>query len=78
MNTEEYVHTMTWLQALTGLLEQMQVRPPGGALKQKKRGHSQPIFKQSQPILLCKLMRFREKFESKKWPILKLATISNI
>ncbi|XP_065147880.1 5'-nucleotidase domain-containing protein 3 [Paramisgurnus dabryanus] len=25
MNTEEYVHTMTWLQALTGLLEQMQV-----------------------------------------------------
>lgn len=35
MNTEEYVHTMTWLQALTGLLEQMQVRPPGGALKQK-------------------------------------------
>uniref|UniRef100_A0A672NV33 5'-nucleotidase domain containing 3 n=1 Tax=Sinocyclocheilus grahami TaxID=75366 RepID=A0A672NV33_SINGR len=25
MNTEEYVHTMTWLQALTGLLEHMQV-----------------------------------------------------
>ncbi|RXN19614.1 5 -nucleotidase domain-containing 3-like protein [Labeo rohita] len=25
MNTEEYVHTMTWLQALTGLVEQMQV-----------------------------------------------------
>ncbi|XP_056596474.1 5'-nucleotidase domain-containing protein 3 [Triplophysa dalaica] len=25
MNAEEYVHTMTWLQALTGLLEQMQV-----------------------------------------------------
>uniref|UniRef100_A0A9J8A6U9 5'-nucleotidase domain containing 3 n=1 Tax=Cyprinus carpio carpio TaxID=630221 RepID=A0A9J8A6U9_CYPCA len=25
MNTEEYVHTMTWLQALTALLEQMQV-----------------------------------------------------
>lgn len=29
MNAEEYVHTMTWLQALTGLLEQMQVRPSG-------------------------------------------------
>lgn len=26
MNTEEYVHIMTWLQALTGLIEQMQVR----------------------------------------------------
>ncbi|XP_060784197.1 5'-nucleotidase domain-containing protein 3 isoform X2 [Neoarius graeffei] len=25
MNTEEYVHTMTWLQSLTNLLEQMQV-----------------------------------------------------
>ncbi|TRY83440.1 hypothetical protein DNTS_016196 [Danionella cerebrum] len=25
MNTQEYVHTMTWLQALTGLLEEMQV-----------------------------------------------------
>ncbi|XP_030588314.1 5'-nucleotidase domain-containing protein 3 isoform X1 [Archocentrus centrarchus] len=25
MNTAEYVHTMTWLQALTGLIEQMQV-----------------------------------------------------
>ncbi|XP_063052773.1 5'-nucleotidase domain-containing protein 3 [Engraulis encrasicolus] len=25
MNTEEYVHTMTWLQALTGLVERMQV-----------------------------------------------------
>lgn len=28
MNTSEYVHTMTWLQALTGLIEQMQVRNP--------------------------------------------------
>uniref|UniRef100_A0A8C4MRD4 5'-nucleotidase domain containing 3 n=1 Tax=Equus asinus TaxID=9793 RepID=A0A8C4MRD4_EQUAS len=27
MNTEQYVQTMTWLQTLTGLLEQMQVRP---------------------------------------------------
>ncbi len=35
MNTEEYVHTMTWLQALTGLLEQMQVRPPGSARNNK-------------------------------------------
>lgn len=26
MNTEQYVHMMTWLQALTGLIEQMQVR----------------------------------------------------
>ncbi|XP_061533085.1 5'-nucleotidase domain-containing protein 3 isoform X2 [Phycodurus eques] len=25
MNTEEYVHTMSWMQALTGLIEQMQV-----------------------------------------------------
>lgn len=25
MNTEQYVHLMTWLQALTGLIEQMQV-----------------------------------------------------
>ncbi|XP_053487214.1 5'-nucleotidase domain-containing protein 3 [Ictalurus furcatus] len=25
MNTEEYIHTMTWLQSLTNLLEQMQV-----------------------------------------------------
>lgn len=25
MNTEQYVQTMTWLQTLTGLLEQMQV-----------------------------------------------------
>lgn len=27
MNTEPYVHMMSWLQALTGLIEQMQVRP---------------------------------------------------
>lgn len=27
MNTEQYVHMMAWLQALTGLIEQMQVRP---------------------------------------------------
>ncbi|XP_019737404.1 5'-nucleotidase domain-containing protein 3 isoform X2 [Hippocampus comes] len=26
MNTEEYVHTVSWMQALTGLIEQMQVR----------------------------------------------------
>lgn len=26
MNTEQYVHMVTWLQALTGLIEQMQVR----------------------------------------------------
>jgi len=26
MNTEEYMHMMAWLQALTGLIEQMQVR----------------------------------------------------
>lgn len=26
MNTEQYVHMMAWLQALTGLIEQMQVR----------------------------------------------------
>lgn len=26
MDTEQYVHMMTWLQALTGLIEQMQVR----------------------------------------------------
>lgn len=25
MNTEQYIQTMTWLQTLTGLLEQMQV-----------------------------------------------------
>lgn len=25
MNTERYIQTMTWLQTLTGLLEQMQV-----------------------------------------------------
>ena len=29
MNTEQYIQTMTWLQTLTGLLEQMQV---GGLL----------------------------------------------
>lgn len=27
MNTEQYMHMMAWLQALTGLIEQMQVRP---------------------------------------------------
>uniref|UniRef100_A0A3Q2YWP1 5'-nucleotidase domain containing 3 n=1 Tax=Hippocampus comes TaxID=109280 RepID=A0A3Q2YWP1_HIPCM len=27
MNTEEYVHTVSWMQALTGLIEQMQVSP---------------------------------------------------
>uniref|UniRef100_A0A8C6ULJ1 5'-nucleotidase domain containing 3 n=1 Tax=Neogobius melanostomus TaxID=47308 RepID=A0A8C6ULJ1_9GOBI len=27
MNTEQYVHMTTWLQALTGLIEQMQVHP---------------------------------------------------
>lgn len=26
MNTEQYMHMMAWLQALTGLIEQMQVR----------------------------------------------------
>lgn len=26
MNTEQYVHMMSWLQALTGLIEQMQVK----------------------------------------------------
>lgn len=26
MNTEQYLHMMAWLQALTGLIEQMQVR----------------------------------------------------
>lgn len=26
MNTEQYVHMMIWLQALTGLIEQMQVK----------------------------------------------------
>lgn len=28
MNTPQYVHMMTWLQALTVLIEQMQVRRP--------------------------------------------------
>lgn len=30
MNTEQYMHMMAWLQALTGLIEQMQV---GGIFK---------------------------------------------
>ena len=34
MNTEEYVHTMTWLQSLTNLLEHMQVRLLGGTQEQ--------------------------------------------
>lgn len=33
INTEQYMHSLTWQQALTGLLERMQVRrwrgPPG-------------------------------------------------
>lgn len=30
INTEQYMHSLTWQQALTGLLERMQVRGPGG------------------------------------------------
>lgn len=30
INTEQYMHSLTWQQALTGLLERMQVRRRGG------------------------------------------------
>lgn len=30
INTEQYMHSLTWQQALTGLLERMQVGPTGG------------------------------------------------
>ena len=30
VNTEQYAQSLTWLQALTGLVERMQVRHPAG------------------------------------------------
>lgn len=41
MNTEQYIHMMAWLQALTGLIEQMQVR---GALLPASSGSTLERF----------------------------------
>uniref|UniRef100_A0A3B3T8F6 5'-nucleotidase domain containing 3 n=1 Tax=Paramormyrops kingsleyae TaxID=1676925 RepID=A0A3B3T8F6_9TELE len=52
MNTEEYVHTMTWLQGLTGLVERMQVHrdPASQAVVQEWIKERESIRSQTKDI----------------------------
>ena len=51
INTEQYMHSLTWQQALTGLLERMQVRAAAGAGRRgcPRAAHSRhaPVFPQT-------------------------------